>query len=55
MIILVATMLVLEGLIIYLYAVGIFPTISLKAFQVTFCILLLVFALVVGIGLIQYS
>jgi hypothetical protein len=57
MITLGATMLllVLEGLVIYLYAAGKFPTFSLRSFQFAFCLLLLAFALVVGIGLIQYS
>jgi hypothetical protein len=57
MITLGATMLllVLEGLVIYLYAAGKFPMFRLKYFQLASCFLFLFFALVIVVGLFQYS
>jgi hypothetical protein len=53
MLILIATMflLVLVLLALYLYVSGVFNTSYLRAFQFAFCILMVCFALTIGIGI----
>jgi hypothetical protein len=47
--------LTLVGLTLYLYVAGAFNTISLRPFRFAAYILLLLFAMTLGIGLIQHS
>ena len=54
MMILVAAMLLLLELALYLYVSGVFHTSYQRSFRFAFYILLLFFALTVGIGLIQH-
>ena len=54
MMILVAAMLLLLELALYLYVSGVFHKSYLRLFRFAFYILLLLFALTVGVGLIQH-